>query len=91
MAHLRTVLGDRAQVTIYTFATTIALICLFCHTVAGCFNLDPNRTLDIILQVFESKTDLGECLFIPLLVEYMPEYDTICQVSTRRFLLSRAC
>ncbi|XP_067949225.1 THO complex subunit 2-like isoform X2 [Watersipora subatra] len=46
----------------------------------GCFNLDPNRVLDIILQAFENRPDLGEELYVPVLTEYMPEYDSICQM-----------
>ena len=42
--------------------------------------MDPNRVLDIVLQVFESRTDLGEELYVPILTQYIPEYDSICQV-----------
>lgn len=47
---------------------------------AGCFNLDPNRVLDVMLQVFETRLDLAEDVFIPILTRYIPEYDSICQV-----------
>lgn len=48
---------------------------------AGYFNLDPNRVLDVILQVFEMRPELGDELYVPVLTQYMPEYDSICQVS----------
>lgn len=45
----------------------------------GCFNLDPNRVLDVILESFESHPENGD-LFIPLLQAYMPNGDVICEV-----------
>ncbi|KAF6022557.1 THOC2 [Bugula neritina] len=46
----------------------------------GCFNLDPNRVLDVVLQVFQTRLDLGEELYVPLITQYMPEYDSVCQM-----------
>lgn len=46
----------------------------------GCFNLDPNRVLDIILDSFEHHTDKAENFFIPLLRDYMPESQRLTEV-----------
>ncbi|XP_050521720.1 THO complex subunit 2 isoform X2 [Daktulosphaira vitifoliae] len=47
----------------------------------GCFNLDPNRVLDIILDSFEHHTDnKAEHFFIPLLRDYMPESQRLTEV-----------
>ncbi|XP_055678901.1 THO complex subunit 2 isoform X3 [Lutzomyia longipalpis] len=45
----------------------------------GCFNSDPNRVLDIILESFETRPDQDK-LFIPLLQAYMPDGQIICEV-----------
>ncbi|CRK88716.1 CLUMA_CG002522, isoform A [Clunio marinus] len=45
----------------------------------GCFNLDPNRVLDVILESFESRSEQHE-LFIPLLKSYMPDSNIISEV-----------
>ena len=55
---------------------------LFCFT--GCFNLDPNRVLDIILESFESRPERWQ-LFIPLLRAYMPNGSIICEVLGYKF------
>lgn len=47
--------------------------------ISGCFNLDPNRVLDIILESFETRPEHDE-LFIPLLKSYMPDGSIICEV-----------
>lgn len=45
----------------------------------GCFNLDPNRVLDIILESFEARPYL-EKLFIPLIKNYMGDPQVISEV-----------
>lgn len=45
----------------------------------GCFNLDPNRVLDIILECFEMRPE-HHTLFIELLRSYMPNADVICEI-----------
>ncbi|XP_054160183.1 THO complex subunit 2-like [Oppia nitens] len=45
----------------------------------GCFNLDPNRVLDIILECFEYNIDLHKC-YIPLIQEYLPNSTTLTQI-----------
>lgn len=50
----------------------------------GCFNLDPNRVLDIILEVFELRTDKAE-VFIDLLQSYSNEPKVICEILGFKF------
>ncbi|XP_030383564.1 THO complex subunit 2 [Scaptodrosophila lebanonensis] len=50
----------------------------------GCFNLDPNRVLDIIIESFETRPDRWQ-LFIPLLRSYMPAGAIICEVLGYKF------
>ncbi|XP_066999560.2 THO complex subunit 2 isoform X2 [Anabrus simplex] len=45
----------------------------------GCFNLDPNRVLDIILESFECRPDHHN-FFIPLLRSYMCDPKILCEV-----------
>lgn len=45
----------------------------------GCFNLDPNRVLDIILESFETRPEQHP-LFIALLKSYMPNGNIICEI-----------
>lgn len=45
----------------------------------GCFNLDPNRVLDIILESFEMRPEYHH-LFIELLRSYMSNSDVICEI-----------
>lgn len=51
---------------------------------AGCFNLDPNRVLDIILEVYECRSDQDE-FFIPLIKSYMCEHQTLCHILGFKF------
>lgn len=50
----------------------------------GCFNLDPNRVLDIILESFENNPSMHEA-FIDLLKAYKAEDETICQIIGFKF------
>uniref|UniRef100_A0A4W4EJF1 THO complex subunit 2 n=1 Tax=Electrophorus electricus TaxID=8005 RepID=A0A4W4EJF1_ELEEL len=50
----------------------------------GCFNLDPNRVLDIILEVYECRSDQDE-FFIPLIKSYMCEHQTLCHILGFKF------
>lgn len=45
----------------------------------GCFNLDPNRVLDIILESFETRPEQHR-LFIDLLKSYMPNGNVVCEI-----------
>ncbi|KAK2152633.1 hypothetical protein LSH36_324g03014 [Paralvinella palmiformis] len=50
----------------------------------GCFNLDPNRVLDIILESFECRPE-QELLFVPLLQKYMSDKATLCHMLGFKF------
>lgn len=47
--------------------------------ILGCFNLDPNRVLDVILESFENKPQ-DVRLFVPLICSYMKDPKIICEV-----------
>ncbi|ESO98124.1 hypothetical protein LOTGIDRAFT_174338 [Lottia gigantea] len=50
----------------------------------GCFDLDPNRVLDIMLEAFECNLE-SEDFYVPLLRSYMTDKSTLCQVMGFRF------
>uniref|UniRef100_A0A8B9XET8 THO complex subunit 2 n=1 Tax=Bos mutus grunniens TaxID=30521 RepID=A0A8B9XET8_BOSMU len=52
----------------------------------GCFNLDPNRVLDVILEVFECRPEQDD-FFISLLESYMSmcEPQTLCHILGFKF------
>ena len=49
--------------------------------VTGRFNLDPNKTLDVLLDLFECRIDLEE-FFLPLLRSYMEKCEStaLCHI-----------
>ncbi|XP_045492361.1 THO complex subunit 2 [Colias croceus] len=49
------------------------------QSLIGCFNLDPNRVLDIILESFEARPHLDN-LFITLIKNYMCDPQVISEV-----------
>lgn len=55
-------------------------------SLAGCFNLDPSRVLDVILEVFECRPEHDE-FFISLLESYMSmcEPQTLCHILGSKF------
>ncbi|XP_063793311.1 THO complex subunit 2 isoform X1 [Pseudophryne corroboree] len=52
----------------------------------GCFNLDPNRVLDIILEVYQCRPDHDD-FFVPLIESYMGmcEPQTLCHILGFKF------
>ncbi|KAL3879965.1 hypothetical protein ACJMK2_032241 [Sinanodonta woodiana] len=50
----------------------------------GCFNLDPNRVLDVILESFECRVE-QESFFVSLLKEYIREQTTLCHILGFKF------
>nr|XP_037284733.1 THO complex subunit 2-like [Rhipicephalus microplus] len=54
------------------------------RSLIGCFNLDPNRVLDIVLEAFECRIHL-EDFFVPLLTKYLCNPATISQVLGFKF------
>lgn len=57
----------------------IKILLTFIVCFSGCFNLDPNRALDIILESFEARPHLDQ-LFIPLIKNYMGDPQVISEV-----------
>ena len=51
---------------------------------AGCFNLDPNRVLDVLLSSLEARPERHTFL-IPLLRLYMPAAQTVSEVVGARY------
>ncbi|KAI4462732.1 tho2 protein [Holotrichia oblita] len=58
------------------------------QSLIGCFNLDPNRVLDIILESFENKAKDAR-LFIPLIQSYMNDPKIICEVLGSKYIFYR--
>ncbi|XP_057661904.1 THO complex subunit 2 isoform X1 [Diorhabda carinulata] len=54
------------------------------QSLIGCFNLDPNRVLDIILESFENKPKDSK-IFIPLINSYMNDSRIISEVLSTKF------
>ncbi|XP_077518841.1 THO complex subunit 2-like protein isoform X3 [Amblyomma americanum] len=54
------------------------------RSLIGCFNLDPNRVLDIVLEAFECRVHL-EDFFVPLLMKFLQNAATISQVLGFKF------
>ncbi|XP_064608579.1 THO complex subunit 2-like isoform X2 [Liolophura sinensis] len=50
----------------------------------GCFDLDPNRVLDVMLESFECRSTLHS-YFVPLIKSYMAEQGTICHILGFKF------
>ncbi|XP_074649653.1 THO complex subunit 2-like isoform X2 [Tubulanus polymorphus] len=50
----------------------------------GCFDLDPNRVLDIILESFECRPEL-DAFFVPLIKCYISASDVICHMIGHKF------
>lgn len=53
--------------------------CILLLFFTGCFNLDPNRVLDIILESFENKPK-DAYIFVPLINSYMNDPQIVCEV-----------
>uniref|UniRef100_K1QG84 THO complex subunit 2 n=1 Tax=Magallana gigas TaxID=29159 RepID=K1QG84_MAGGI len=50
----------------------------------GCFDLDPNRVLDVLLESFECRPHL-ENFYVPLFKEYVTERRTLCHILGFKF------
>ncbi len=51
---------------------------------SGCFNLDPNRVLDIILESFECRPELDD-FFTQLIACYIDDREALCHVLGFKF------
>ncbi|XP_053672541.1 THO complex subunit 2 [Anopheles nili] len=58
---------------------TVQNILEIIKSLIGCFNLDPNRVLDITLESFEARPEQDR-IFIPLLQAYINDGNIICEV-----------
>lgn len=58
----------------------------------GRFNLDPNKTLDVLLDSFECRIDL-EDFFLPLLKSYMEKCEStaLCHIMGFKFQFYKVC
>lgn len=54
------------------------------QSLIGCFNLDPNRVLDIILESFENKPRDSR-IFVPLICSYMKDPKIVSEVLASKF------
>uniref|UniRef100_A0AAY4AW48 THO complex subunit 2 n=1 Tax=Denticeps clupeoides TaxID=299321 RepID=A0AAY4AW48_9TELE len=54
------------------------------QSLIGCFNLDPNRVLDVILEVYECRCEHDD-FFLPLIQSYMCEPLTLCHILGFKF------
>ena len=52
--------------------------------VAGCFDLDPNRVLDILLESFECRPS-GQDFFIPVIKAFTNDSDRLCHILGFKF------
>ncbi|KAK7500593.1 hypothetical protein BaRGS_00008168 [Batillaria attramentaria] len=50
----------------------------------GCFDLDPNRVIDVMLESFECRPHLQD-FYLPLLRAYVPDTLTLCHILGFRF------
>ena len=60
------------------------------RSLIGCFNLDPNRVLDIILEVFEARISLEES-FVQLLKQFSVNSAALTQVLAFKFNFYKVC
>ncbi|KAF5285042.1 hypothetical protein FQR65_LT02355 [Abscondita terminalis] len=58
------------------------------QSLIGCFNLDPNRVLDVILESFENKPK-DTRLFIPLIKSYMNDKKIIAEVLGSKYIFQK--
>ncbi|XP_055591572.1 THO complex subunit 2 isoform X2 [Uranotaenia lowii] len=63
----------------FTDTITVQGILEIIKSLIGCFNLDPNRVLDIMLESFETRPDQDK-IFVPLLQGYINDGNIICEV-----------
>ena len=70
----------------YAWRQTLIDISFMFALFAGRFNLDPNKTLDVLLDSFECHIDL-EDFFLPLLKSYMEKCEStaLCHIIGFKF------
>lgn len=60
------------------------------RSLIGCFNLDPNRVMDIIVEVFEARIQM-EKLFVDLIRQFLDNSTALTQVLAFKFNLFKVC
>lgn len=60
------------------------------RSLIGCFNLDPNRVMDIIIEVFELRIEM-EDLFVDLIRQFLDNSTALTQVLAFKFNLYKVC
>ncbi|OWF53939.1 THO complex subunit 2-like isoform X2 [Mizuhopecten yessoensis] len=67
-----------------TDKTTYTQVLENLKSLIGCFDLDPNRVLDILLESFERRPELDD-FYVPLFKEYVTEQKTLCHILGFKF------
>lgn len=60
------------------------------RSLIGCFNLDPNRVMDILLEVFEYRINM-ETLFVDLIRQFLDKSTALTQVLAFKFNFYKVC
>lgn len=60
------------------------------RSLIGCFNLDPNRVMDILLEVFEMRIGM-EKLFVDLIRQFLDNSTALTQVLAFKFNFYQVC
>ena len=60
------------------------------RSLIGCFNLDPNRVMDILLEVFEIRIGM-EKLFVDLIRQFLDNSTALTQVLAFKFNFYQVC
>lgn len=60
------------------------------RSLIGCFNLDPNRVMDIVVEVFEARIGM-ERLFVDLIRQFLDNSTALTQVLAFKFNLFKVC
>lgn len=74
----------RLVLSVYLYVASAPNLSFCCVPASGCFNLDPNRVLDIILESLECRPELEDVL-IELLHLYVNDQVTLCHILGFKF------
>ncbi|WAQ98685.1 LOW QUALITY PROTEIN: THOC2-like protein [Mya arenaria] len=67
-----------------TYKITPAVMLQNIKSLIGCFNLDPNRVIDVLLESFENRPEV-EDFYIPLIQSYVQDNETLCHCLGLKF------
>ena len=79
-----------AELSQHESAFDVTFMMQVIRSLIGCFNLDPNRVLDIILEVFEVRLNL-ESLFVDLIRRFLDSSTALTQVLAFKFNFYKVC